>query len=799
MPTTVVLWLFLSVVCAARGHQPIEQAKQATDLSADSSDDKLLLVTSANKGFAFNLYRKLVAHASSKGQNIFFSPVSVSAALAALSVGARGETHQQLFRTLGFNSSQLTQSDINNAFLKIIGSMASKISQGTAVFVDSLFTPKPDFLHVLKQWYFTEGFKVDFSNPIEGVNTINQCVSRMTSGKITRLVESLDPSTVLYLLNYVYFKGIWATPFDPKLTTLDLFRVTETVEVPVPMMRMKADVDTYYDKAIATSILHLPFNNSYSMLLLLPDTMETLESKISPAHITRWLKQLKQRKYKISVPMFYMNTSYKLNDVLNEMGMADMFENHTNLSGITDGQKPVVSEVIHQATLDVDETGATAATGVGISLFSLIAPELKFNRPFIVMITEFTMLSAPVVLWILSALVCVGRSHHHIGHGEKAQDTAADDANNKISLVTSANKEFAFRLYRKLAGDAFSQGKNIFFSPLSVSTALAALSVGAQGETHQQLFRGLGFNGSQLAQTDVNQAFRTFFANTSQDIRQGTAIFVGSIFKPKPEFLDALKQSFSAEGFSVDFTKTTESADTINQYVSDKTNGKINKLVESLDPDTVMYLLSYIYFKGKWETPFDPRDTKQDVFRVEENTEVQVQMMEMEKDVNIYSDKAINTTVLHLPFNNSYSMLLLLPENMTMLENNISPAHVARWLKWLTTKTYIIYVPKFSIKTSYNLKDVLTEMGMADMFGDRADLGGITEEQKLAVSEVVHQATLDVDETGATAAAATGIGFIPLSFHYVPELKFNRPFMVVITDRTTENMLFMGKIVNPNI
>uniref|UniRef100_A0A3P9NWV6 Thyroxine-binding globulin n=1 Tax=Poecilia reticulata TaxID=8081 RepID=A0A3P9NWV6_POERE len=365
-------------------HQPIEQAKQATDLSADSSDDKLLLVTSANKEFAFNLYRKLVVHASSKGQNIFFSPVSVSAALAALSMGARGETHQQLFHTLGFNSSQLTQADVNNAFLKIIGSMASKISQGTAVFVDDLFTPKPDFLHVLKQWYFTKGFNVDFSNPIESVNTINQYVSRMTSGKMTHLVESLDPSTLLYLLSYVYFKGIWATPFDPKLTTLDLFRVTEKIEVPVPMMRMRADVDTYYDKAVATSVLHLPFNNSYSMLLLLPDTMETLESKISPAHITRWLKQ----KYKISVPMFYMKTSYKLNDVLNEMGMADMFENYADLSGIADGPKLVVSEVVHQATLDVDETGATAATGVDISLFSLIAPELKFNRPFIVMITE---------------------------------------------------------------------------------------------------------------------------------------------------------------------------------------------------------------------------------------------------------------------------------------------------------------------------------------------------------------------------------------------------------------------------
>uniref|UniRef100_A0A3B5MN73 Thyroxine-binding globulin n=1 Tax=Xiphophorus couchianus TaxID=32473 RepID=A0A3B5MN73_9TELE len=327
-----------------------------------------------------HLYRKLVAHASAKGQHIFFSPISVSAALAALSVGARGATRQQLFHTLGFNSSQLSQTDVNASFLKIIGSMAFKISQGTAVFVDNLFTPKPDFLHVLKQCYFTEGFKIDFTNPIESTNTINRYVSGMTSGKITQL-KNLDPSTVLYLLSYIYFKGIWATPFDPKLTTLDLFRVTETIEVPVPMMRMEADVETFYDEAIATSVLHLPFNNSYSMLLLLPDTMATLENKISPAHITRWLQRMKQSKYKISVPMFYMKTSYKLNDVLAEMGMADMFGDHANLTMETE-------ENILPSTLDVDETGAAAATGVGISFFSHTAPELKFNRPFIVMITE---------------------------------------------------------------------------------------------------------------------------------------------------------------------------------------------------------------------------------------------------------------------------------------------------------------------------------------------------------------------------------------------------------------------------
>uniref|UniRef100_A0A665U858 Thyroxine-binding globulin n=1 Tax=Echeneis naucrates TaxID=173247 RepID=A0A665U858_ECHNA len=368
---------------------------------------------------------------------------------------------------------------------------------------------------------------------------------------------------------------------------------------------------------------------------------------------------------------------------------------------------------------------------------------------------------------------------------QASQDTASDPVAHTLSLVASANKQFTFNLYKKLAADAELQGKNIFFSPKSVSVALAALSVGAREETHRQLFSGLGFNTSLLTQANVDTAFRSILERSnkmSEATSEGTAVFVDNRFKAHPDFLETLKQSYLAEGFNVDFTKNTDSANTINQYVSEKTKGKIDKLVEHLDPNTVMYLISYIYFKGMWQTPFESAHTREDTFTVAENNKVPVQMMNMEDNVDIYYDQAINTSVLHLPFNSSYSMLLLLPGDMAELENSICPGHVTKWLKWMKSRRYDIYVPKFSIKTSYKLNSVLQQMGMTDMFGDRADLSGISEGQKLAVSEVVHQATLDVDEAGATASAATGIGITLLSFRHIPVLKFNRPFMVVITD-----------------
>lgn len=214
------------------------------------------------------------------------------------------------------------------------------------------------------------------------------------------------------------------------------------------------------------------------------------------------------------------------------------------------------------------------------------------------LLSQLTMMHAALVIWILSAVFCMGRGHHHLGHANQDQET-----DSSLSQVSTANKEFAFRLYRKLAAHPDFQGKNIFFSPVSISTALAALSVGARGETHQQLFSGLGFNSSQLMQADVDQSFRTLLQNAkSGDTSEGTAVFVDNRFKPQPEFLEVLKQSYFAEGFNVDFTQATESVNTINKYVETKTNGKIDKLVESLDVNTVMYLISYIYFKGKRST-----------------------------------------------------------------------------------------------------------------------------------------------------------------------------------------------------
>ncbi|KAM6965073.1 serine protease inhibitor A3N-like [Aplochiton taeniatus] len=413
------------------------------------------------------------------------------------------------------------------------------------------------------------------------------------------------------------------------------------------------------------------------------------------------------------------------------------------------------------------------------------------------------MMRAALSLWIVSAVLCLGRSDHHHHHRGHDKGHISHGINQSLSLIVDANQEFAFRLYKQITIHPNSQGKNVFFSPISVTVALTALSVGARGQTHQQLFQGLGLNNTLLTRSEVDQSFKALLTMAhyqTQDKAAGTALFIHNTFEPRSEYLGLMKQSYYAEGFNVDFTNTSNTTNTINSYVKEKTKGKIDELVKDLDPATIMYLLNYIYYKGEWDIPFDPLDTREGTFHVDSITTVPVQMMSVEDTFSTYYDQEIATTVLYLRFNDSDSMILALPDNgLAGLEEVLSQNHIAKWNKWKKARELKLFVPKFSIKTSFSLKDVLSQMGMSEMFSKQADFSGISEQQNIFVSEVVHQASLDVDEHGATAAGATGVKFTPLSYRFVPILKFDRPFFVMLTDTVTNSILFMGKIVNPNI
>nr|XP_021329699.1 alpha-1-antitrypsin homolog [Danio rerio] len=212
----------------------------------------------------------------------------------------------------------------------------------------------------------------------------------------------------------------------------------------------------------------------------------------------------------------------------------------------------------------------------------------------------------------------------------------------------------------------------------------------------------------------------------------------------------------------------------------------------------------YLYAPvGKWDKPFNRETTSESTFHIDDKTTVPVQMLHQYERLKVYYDAELSTKVLCLDYNDSFSMFLAVPDvhmgrkTIKDLEMTVSRQHIEKWRRSVSERKVDIYVPKLSLKTSYSLKDILKGMGMADMFSDKADFTGVSEE-KIFVSKVLHKATLDIDEKGTTAAAVTTVHLRFMSYSPMSDLRFDRPFMIFITDQTNYNILFFGKVVNPN-
>lgn len=389
--------------------------------------------------------------------------------------------------------------------------------------------------------------------------------------------------------------------------------------------------------------------------------------------------------------------------------------------------------------------------------------------------------------------------HHHLHHG-KDEPHPSHDGDDACHLLAPHNADFAFSLYKKLAFHPDAQGKNIFFSPVGIAMALSMLAVGAKGSTHSQIYSTLGYSKLQADQVNEGYEHLIHMLGHSQDAMQleaGAGVAIREGFKVVDKFLKDVQHYYNSEAFSVDFSKPEIAAEEINKFIAKKTHDKITSMVKDLSPDTVMMLINYMYFRGKWDKPFDAQLTHKADFQVDKDTTVQVDMMKRTGRYDIYQDVANHTTVMMVPYKGNTSMMIVLPDDgkMKEVEEYICRHHLKSWHEKLFRSSVDLFMPKFSISATSKLKPILEDMGVTDAFGDAADFSGMTEEVKVKVSQVVHQAVISVDEKGTEAAAVTTIEIMPMS---LPDtVMLNRPFLVMIVEDSTKSILFMGKITNP--
>ncbi|KAM6274604.1 alpha-1-antiproteinase 2-like [Porphyrio hochstetteri] len=391
---------------------------------------------------------------------------------------------------------------------------------------------------------------------------------------------------------------------------------------------------------------------------------------------------------------------------------------------------------------------------------------------------------------------------HHNGHDpseHKHHMHLTGEAIACLKLVPS-NADFAFQFFKEVTLEA--PNKNIFFSPVSISTAFSMLALGARSTTQTQILEGLAFNLTEIQEKEIHEGFLNLIHMLSHpesgvQLNMGNAIFLTEKMKPLKKFLDDAKALYQLEAFTTDFNNPMEAEKQINDYVERKTHGKVTNLVKDMDPQTVMLLASFVFFKGNWEKPFKQEHTEERKFYVDAETTVIVPMMHQTSRFDFYFDEELSCTVVRLHYNGSATAFLVLPAKgkMKLLEQTLVKETIQKWSDHLFQSLVSLYFPKFSISGSYEITNTLSKMGIIDVFTDRADLSGITGTPELKVSKVVHKAALDVDERGTEAAAVSAAELMTVSLPLTVE--YNHPFLMLIFDRDTNSTLFVGKIVNP--
>ena len=391
-----------------------------------------------------------------------------------------------------------------------------------------------------------------------------------------------------------------------------------------------------------------------------------------------------------------------------------------------------------------------------------------------------------------------------INHSQQIDDRNKEG---EMSVVVNGNNQFAADLYSHLKD---TSSGSLFFSPYSISTALAMTYAGAAGETQKQMAQVLHFTAPEAKlHQDMARLRESLLAEGKKgyQLRVANRLWGQKGFEFLSDFLQTTRKHYEAELGVVNFVENTEGArQEINRWVEIQTEEKIKDLLPPgiLNARTRLVLTNAIYFKGNWQQQFNKDGTKDAPFHVLADKEVTVPMMHQTERFGYKATDDLQ--VLEMPYTNGdLSMIVLLPneiEGLPLLETKLTEARLQEWINGLRRQKVRVYVPKFKMESQFGLKETLQAMGMTLAFDDQeADFSRMNSGNGLYISAVVHKAFVDVNEEGTEAAAATGVVMALKSTAVAepepPTFRADHPFLFLIRDNHTGSILFLGRVVNP--
>ncbi|XP_022252743.1 leukocyte elastase inhibitor-like isoform X2 [Limulus polyphemus] len=371
---------------------------------------------------------------------------------------------------------------------------------------------------------------------------------------------------------------------------------------------------------------------------------------------------------------------------------------------------------------------------------------------------------------------------------------------NGASKIANATNYFGFGLYNKLQGN-----DNVLISPYTMASVMAMLYLGSRGITEREMSTALGYNMLELSPDDIVLGFQQLIniLNTNSNdytLKTASALLVQDSFHILDEYKQHLERNFGVEAQEVDFVNRPEKVkQAINKWVAQKTRNNIPILLDDpLKPNTRLFFLNAVYFKGLWKSKFDSENSNVLPFFNNGITRTNVVMMYMTSEFPFAYVPNLKSFALEMPYQgNKINMLLLLPRSRTglsELENTLSSSSL-NYIDSLLRKMEVdVLIPKFTLKETYTntLKRSLVDMGINHLFG-HANLTGMVSEGNLYVSDVFHKTFIQVDEEGTAAAAVGGASVVGYSASS-PRFYANHPFIFFIRHAETGVVLFMGKV-----
>lgn len=383
----LIVICFALISCVDKASEPV--VEQPRELSVAEKQ----LVTSSDD-FAFRLFKQV--YNSEPNKNLFVSPLSISMALGMTMNGADGTTYDAMKSALSLKTFTRQQAnETYHSLMSLLTTIDPKVTMniGNSIWYNKNYSFQTDFIETNKKYFNAIVNAMNFLDPAT-INVINNWVKTATKDKIEKIVEEISPQTIMYLINAIYFKGVWKLQFDKTKTYDDFFTTESGKRVAVKMMQQESDVSTYSNDLFTA--VELPYSSgSYSMMLLLPNSSKKLKDVadfFSKNNFDTISKNFSISKKNLFLPRFKLEYKLKLNDALIALGMGEAFDpakaNFTKLySGVGNAY---ISDVLHKTYVDVNEEGteAAAVTSVEIRVTSIMNNDIKFNKPFLFLIRE---------------------------------------------------------------------------------------------------------------------------------------------------------------------------------------------------------------------------------------------------------------------------------------------------------------------------------------------------------------------------------------------------------------------------